>query len=185
MKYENYTYKTKDVINYLSNYKHDISHLVVLHTDIRPISSYTTSLSPQFIDNIGQHVRWFKNRLNQTVGGKKAIKNSSSQLLFIPTLEGTQDIGDEKLTCHLNLALGRLPDWLKDDDLKLKAILQESWLKAGCLNIHSNRKLNQMTTEQLFVERVKSTADADRWINYILKEGINSWDVCNTQLPKI
>jgi hypothetical protein len=179
-----YGYKVNDVVDYLQQYKDKVSHLVVLHTDVRPSMSFSSRLSNQTLDKVRQRIRWFNNRFNQRLYGKTAIKHPSSRPLIIPTIEGIKDNGDKELTCHINLAIGHLPKWLKSDD-QLKSIIEQCWLGAGGLNIYNNRKLYKLSSKHLFIEPVKSLSDAENWISYINKEGIESWDATNTQLPKI
>ena len=180
----NYGYKTQDVIDYLQLYKDQVSHLVVMHSDVRPSMSFTNRLSDQTLDKVRQRLRWFNNRFNQKLYGKNAIKNPSSRPLIIPTIEGIEDTGDKDLTCHINLAIGHLPKWIKSDD-QLREIIAQSWLDAGGLNIYNNRKIKTLSSKHLFIEPVKSSSDTDRWFWYINKEGIQSWDASNTYLPKI
>lgn len=172
----NYGYSKNDVINYLHEYKHQISHLIVLHTDVRPLKAYGERISQDTLIKVSKRVGWFRNRLNKRLYGHK------NNMVFIPTVEGIQDIGDSSLTTHLNVALST-PDWVQNDT-EFKNIVEECWLKAGGVNVFAQKQPKALRDEQIFVQRAGSAADVERWISYINKEH-GSWDVINTQLPPL
>lgn len=173
----NYGYSKNDVIAYLGQYKHHISHLIVLHSDVRPLKAYGEHVSQDTLIKVSNRVGWFRNRLNKRLYGHK-----NDKMVFIPTIEGTHDIGDFSLTAHLNVAIST-PEWLKDDT-EFRSIVEDCWLKAGGVNVFAQRKQKALREEQIFVQRAGSAADVERWISYSLKEN-GSWNVINTQLPPL
>jgi hypothetical protein len=103
---------------------------------------------------------------------------NQKKLLFIPTIEGLNCNGDTSLTLHLNLCIGGIPDWISEEELK--NFISQCWLNSGAMNFMRSVRLESLSNKQLFIVKANNTR---HWISYILKEGINSWDVENTHLP--
>ena len=163
----------------LKNHSAQLKYTVVMHTDIkRPTikkGDYQEiqGLSDFAISNITKRVVYFVNRFSCALYGKKSRrKNAFYKPIIISTIEGTKPqmethTGDDS-TCHINLALGNIPD-----GIDLRATIEDCWLKAGGMNIrHNRRKPKSLNIKQLYVEPIRNV---NGLLTYITKEGISSW----------
>ena len=178
MNYDEYTgYTINDVRDLLKSHAGQLTHAVVMHTDIRqrPLKQgqfqfrdeISTQLSKNAIDSVKKKLNFFINRFSYELYGRKSKRPSTLfRPIIISTIEGTR-LANDDINCHINLALGNIPD-----GIDLRASIERCWLKAGGMNIRHKQKITSLSTKHLYVEPI---IDADNWLNYITKDGISSW----------
>lgn len=170
-------YTINDVRGLLKSHAGQLTHAVVMHTDIQqpPLKKgqfqfrdkIDTQLSEIAITSVKQKLKFFINRFSYELYGRKSKRhNALYQPIIISTIEGTK-LANDDINCHVNLALGNIPD-----GIDLRATIERCWLKAGGMNICHNRKITSLSTKHLYVEPI---IDADNWLDYITKDGISSW----------
>jgi hypothetical protein len=164
--------QAETIRDFLLNQQQHITHYVVAQSYYRPYHSTAIALE-RMATNLKKDLRHARNCFNKELYGNGARRKPLTyQPLLIPTLEGTTNTVNPKLTLHYNIYLGNLPKILTEDDVKT--------LWTYCWHTKANQSNDVYLTKPTF----GTTAHL---INYGTKElqigNIDCWDLENTQIP--
>ena len=176
-------YTADDIANFFSQYRENISHVCVLHTDI-----HTFGLPQRVIerktDEAKADLRHALNVFCRLLYPEHPNYPRRKPRLYRPlcfvTIEGASETLDRAQTVHFNLSLGNLPRELSTQQVAKH--IGHAW----------HEVVGQ--SDDIFVGDVAThNADVCRWIGYGVKEAQKDrkkawltegvWDVCNSWIP--
>jgi hypothetical protein len=158
--------------NFLNQQQKHVTHYVVAHSYYFAYHKQAKDIEAMTF-NLRKDLRHARNCFNKELYGNGAKRKPLLlQPLLIPTLEGTKEIANPKISIHYNIYLGNLPKSLNTDDIKT--------LWTYCWHTKANQSNNIYITEPL-------ANTHSHLINYGTKEAqfgnIDCWDFENTQIP--
>ena len=165
----------RTITDFLKQHSHRVTHIVVAHTRYKTFECDDKSM-PRIVEAAKLDCRFFRNRFNQMLYGKKAHRKPLQyQSLMLATLEGALINTDRNLTLHYNFSIGNLPP--NKSDAELMQTFRTCWCDYA------------KQREDIWFENVSSNPRrAIDWIGYSMKEAtvkgnIACWDFENTQIP--
>ena len=158
--------------NFLDTQQRHITHYVVAQSYCRPYHREDWEIVRMCRD-LSKDLRHARNCFNKELYGNGARRKPLIyQPLLIPTLEGTKNRANPKLTLHYNIYLGNIPKILTTEDIK------ELW--TYCWHTKANQSNDIYITEPL-------ANTQSHLLHYGTKEtqfgNISCWDFENTQIP--
>ena len=159
----------RDFLNQQSKY---ITHYIVAHSNYSAYHKDAKDIE-RMTFNLGKDLRHARNCFNKELYGNGARRKPLTyQPLLIPTLEGTTNTVNPKLTLHYNIYLGNLPKILTTEDIK------ELW--RYCWVEKAHQKDDIYITEPL-------ANTQSHLLHYGTKEtqigNLSCWDFENTRIP--
>jgi hypothetical protein len=173
LRINNYMKITQAIVrSFLNLQNSNISHYVVAQSYYRPYHKEDWEIERMCV-GLRKDLRHARNCFNKELYGNRAKRKPLTyQPLLIPTLEGTKNKANPKLTLHYNIYLGNLPKVLTTEDVK------ELW--TYCWVHKANQKNDIYITEPL-------ANTQSHLLNYGTKEtqfgNLSCWDFENTQIP--
>jgi hypothetical protein len=164
--------QAETIRDFLLNQKNHITYYVVAQSYYRPYHATDIAVE-RMATNLKKDLRHARNCFNKELYGNGARRKPLTyQPLLIPTLEGTKNTSNPKLTLHYNIYLGNIPKILTDDEVKTL------WIH--CWHTKANQSNDVYLTKPAF-------ATTAHLINYGTKElqigNTSCWDFENTRIP--
>jgi hypothetical protein len=162
----------QDIRNFLDTQAQHITHYLVAHSNYSAYHKNPNDIE-RMTFNLRKDFRHARNCFNKELYGNGARRKPLLlQPLLIPTIEGTRNTANPKLTIHYNIYLGNLPKALTTDDIKT--------LWTYCWVDKAQQKNDIYITEPL--------ANTQSYLlHYGTKEAqfgnTSCWDFENTQIP--
>jgi hypothetical protein len=163
---------TETIRNFLDKNQKYISHYVVAQTYYKAYHKEATDIE-RMTFNLGKDLRHARNCFNKELYGNGAKRKPFLyQPLLIPTLEGTKNTSNPKITLHYNIYLGNIPKILTTEDIK------ELW--TYCWVDKANQR------NDIYIAEVLANTQT-HLLHYGTKEAqfgnLSCWDFENTQIP--
>ena len=163
---------SKTIRDFLDKQQKHITHYVVAHTHFHTYHKLDWEIERMRISAI-KDLRHARNCFNKELYGNGARRKPLTyQPLLIPTLEGTKNTANPKLTIHYNIYLGNLPKILTTEDIR------QLW--TYCWVEKAHQKNDIYITEPL-------ANTQSQLLHYGTKElqigNLSCWDIENTQIP--
>ena len=158
--------------NFLDKQSNHISHYIVAQSYYRPYHQLPLAIE-RMSNSLRLDLRHARNCFNKELFGNGAKRKPLLlQPLLIPTLEGTKNTTNPKLTLHYNIYLGNLPKILTTEDIK------ELWTYCWVEKAHQNN--------DIYITKPLANTQS-RLLRYGTKEtqigNLSCWDFENTQIP--
>ena len=164
--------QAETIREFLINQQNHITYYVVAQSYYRPYHATDIAVE-RMATNLKKDLRHARNCFNKELYGNGARRKPLTyQPLLIPTLEGTKNTSNPKLTLHYNIYLGNIPKILTTEDIK------ELW--TYCWVDKAHQKNDIYITEPL-------ANTQSQLLHYGTKEAqfgnLGCWDFENTQIP--
>ncbi len=157
---------------FLDKQSKHITHYLVAHSNYSAYKKDSLDIE-RMTFNLRKDFRHARNCFNKELYGNGAKRKPLLlQPLLIPTIEGTKNTANPRLTIHYNIYLGNLPKLLTTDEIK------ELW--TYCWVEKAHQKNNVYITQPL-------ANSQSHLLRYGTKEAqfgnYSCWDFENTQIP--
>jgi len=176
-------YKAYDVENYLKQYEHLVTHVIVAHTHFRPYNCTKQKIElmqNEAKKNMQYALNCFASSIHKNHTNLPKRKPHQYRPLTFTTIENIKPTTDKAQTIHFNICLGNLPKNLSTTLIDIH--FRYAWV------VKAKQK------NDIFTESIRDyPSNPQKFFSYIVKdsnknnkliwETNGTWDVMNTWLP--